>query len=247
MTIKRIIGIGDSYMFGDELVKHRDVGIKLPDRTELNSEFRKEKCFLGQLARRFQAEAINLGYPGASLRSMRDALTWYIQEGNEIENSLLLVGITQPWRESWYNQYHKRKIDIEPKWNNHVHSSWIFSDLQTGQNNYSNTIWNDQFKIYMEMQDCEKRSTIELNQSLLFFDGIGKQYNIPVVQVNVFVPPGDPTKRVIVPSYYEPDASIDGCIKPYSTLKEEGGHPSVKGHRVVADWIQSIIDREKLI
>jgi hypothetical protein len=259
MKIKRIIGVGDSFTFGDELYK-QDYLIEradrdLPSSDEFNSKYRIQNCFLGQLGRRYQAEVINLGYPGASLNSMREIMTMYLQENPPTPDTLIFAGITQPWRYSWWSHEKEKAFDEDPNWNKHIHSTWMASQYNRDpgfdpkvNSTYYEAHWFDQFKMFLTHQDCDEHSLMNYNQTLLFFDGIGKHYNIPVIQLNVFKPPFTDDQLILVDSFCGSDYAMDHILNEYGKRAlMPGWHPNKFGHQLIADFLQKKIDSEILI
>ena len=234
-TIKKLVAFGCSWTFGDELEDPALADQKdNPRYWDMNSPYRMQHNYAGLLAQHYNLEYINHAFPGASLDSMRDAMTWYTKH-HDMSNTFFVIGLTESWRTSWHNAQH-RVGKGDPEWNRHVNSAWLLH----GSGNYSSS-WQHTFRAYMEDQLCEELQYKRLEQTLLFFDGISARYNTPMIQVNML----EALPNVIgVRTHAYPDECATHYLdqwKPKDVLAR-GGHPNEKGHEHVADWLIKYID-----
>jgi hypothetical protein len=71
MKIRKIVGFGDSWMFGDELLDPK-LAAQDPDAHccwVQNTHYRESHCFLGLLGQHYDWPTENFGIPGGSLDS----------------------------------------------------------------------------------------------------------------------------------------------------------------------------------
>jgi hypothetical protein len=133
MKFKKIVGFGDSWMYGDELL---DPVLLAQDSTahtcfDQNTVYRERHCFLGQLGAHYNVPTENFGIPGGSLTSTQWTYQWWLDhETVPLNECLVLVGLTNSNRITHYNPNHVHYSN-DPPWNKFVHSSWV---------NFGNTV-----------------------------------------------------------------------------------------------------------
>ena len=79
MQFKKIVGFGDSWMYGDELMDP-EYAKQTPDghySDEQNFPYRLKHCFLGQLGTHYGVPIENFGIPGGSLGSTMWTFQWW--------------------------------------------------------------------------------------------------------------------------------------------------------------------------
>ena len=167
MRYKKIVGFGDSWVWGDELLD--------PDLQQRpnahpymiqNKSYREQHCFLGLLAKHYNIEQENFAIPGGSLQStIWNYVWWYQYETVPIDDCLVLVGITHPGRMSFYDPQTNLNA-MSARWDKYVHSAWI--DPQ--HSSYS-TQWTDLVKKLTVMSDCQELQLLNLQQAMMFFEG----------------------------------------------------------------------------
>ena len=121
MTFDRIAAFGDSWVWGDELVDPQ-----LPNATAVsieNTPYRESNCFVGQVGQALNVPVENLAIPGGSLQSTIWNYLWWLNNHTPNENVLVIVGLTDSGRVSWYNPNHL-VCDNDQPWNRYVHSAW---------------------------------------------------------------------------------------------------------------------------
>ena len=83
MPIKRIIALGCSWTYGDELIDPQFRHINhlvvddFKDHYEENNPWRLSHCYAGLVADHYGLEFENCAFPGASLESMRNRKKWH--------------------------------------------------------------------------------------------------------------------------------------------------------------------------
>jgi len=236
--IKKLVAFGCSWTFGDELDDPEFVNSKhQPKWWDYNTPYRLAHGYPGLVANHYGLELENLAFPGASLVSMRDTVTWYVSN-HDVQDTILLVGLTESWRWSWHNAAHEPGHG-DPEWNKHVHSAWMLHDNL----NYSDN-WRNAFKSFIDDQMCDELQLKNLNETLLLFDGIAARYNIPVVQFNVLnVIPG----AISVPTYYAPMDNMRAYLQGYGQeVFAPQRHPNETGHKIIAERIISWLDESNI-
>jgi hypothetical protein len=231
MKFKKIVGFGDSWMYGDELLDPTvDQHYSHPD----NDHYRNSNCFLGRLGKHYQVPVENYGISGGSLQStVWKFMQWLDQEPNP-DQALILVAITESDRFS--------HINPNPKFEKHrmVHSTWIESDDITVP---------PEFKTLIKQQTVttvsEQWSTLNYQQSVLFFDGVASRNHLKLLQFHVSTPK---IKLQNIPTLVDPEFSLTQWfvhgIQPIHDRKyiHLDGHPNELGSELVKDRLISYID-----
>ena len=85
----------------------------MPSHYTQNDIYRLNHCYTGLLSSHYNALQENLSFPGSSLQSMQWNLMWWLNNHIEeyINNSLIVVGLTDESRVSWYDPNHERGRD----------------------------------------------------------------------------------------------------------------------------------------
>lgn len=241
MQFKKIVGFGDSWMYGDELMDPEYVA-KHPDghySDDQNTEYRLNHCFLGQLGKHYNVPIENFGVPGGSLTSTMWTFQWWLDhEELPLEDCLILIGLTNADRITHYNPRHKH-YSKDPEWNKFVHSTWV---------NFGSSVVPDDFatmmKYQMTLTDCPALSKLNFQQAVLFFDGIAARNNLNMVQFNIM-----PAVREIpnVPTFPWPGFSWTMWFRdhPGNQQRElicKDGHPNEIGHSLIRDHLIVHID-----
>jgi hypothetical protein len=228
--IKQLVVFGDSWTFGDELLdpalkKETDVA----DST--NDEYRMSHCWGGIVARDLGLTFVNFGFNGASLQSMIWTATWWAENHN-VDESLVLVNLTQPARTSWYLADNKSRV---PEWNVHVHATW--NSEKIWQNNEDP--WRNMYKTHYTYSHCSELSTRNRQQSVIFFDGFANRYNIPVFQFDCYQ---DQTLFYSQNHIFPGENAQDWASPHYASRN----HPTEQGHIQIAKKLTSWIDSVKI-
>lgn len=230
MKFKKIVGFGDSWMWGDELLDPAliDHPHAHPVLVE-NTEYRESHCFLGLLGQHYGVATENFGIAGGSLQSTIWNYLWWAEHEPAPRDCLVLVALTTANRQSFYNPGH-RSYDNDPPWNRYVHSAWV----HWGASRISED-WVDMVKKHMVLTDCEKLFDLNYKQTVLFFDG-QIQDTAGVLQFNS-MSPQTPVQRS---SLLWPDLGLQDMfsrLPDRQYLLAPGGHPNVAGH----DWIAKLL------
>jgi hypothetical protein len=238
--IKKIVGFGDSWMYGDELI---DPALQHQDDAHAclhtNTPYREGRCALGLLGSHYGVPTENFGIPGGSLESTEWTYLWWLDHEPAPEQCLVLVFLTESNRATFYNPNHVHYSN-DPPWNKFVHSTWVhFGSSVIGSE------FTDMIKRYLVLTECEDLWDLRYRRAVMLLDGWAARLNIPTLQFNTMPPirslPGIET--LIWPEFNwslffreHPDNRSRALIKP-------GGHPNEKGHEIIRDMLIPEIDR----
>jgi hypothetical protein len=241
MKIQKIVGFGDSWMYGDELLDP-ELRRQHPDAHTCwveNVEYREQHAFLGLLGQHYSIPTENFGIPGGSLDSTQWTYLWWLDHEPNPENCLVLIFLTESNRASFYNPNHVHYSN-DPPWNKFVHSTWVhFGSSVIGPE------FTDMIKRYLVLTECAALWDIRYHQAVLFFDGQRSRSRIPTLMFNTL-----PPVRSIsdVESLVWPDFSWTLYFRehPGNRARElimPGGHPNEQGHELIRDMLIPELDR----
>ena len=241
MKFKKIVGFGDSWMHGDELLDPALANDPTAHYSWIqNTAYRESNCFLGLLGQHYGVPTENYGIPGGSLRSTMWTYLWWLEREPDPKNCLVLIMLTEADRESFYNPIH---VDLKNQpWNPFVHSTWVECS-----NGLVPAAWRDMVKQFMVLSSCSELRKLNYLETVHFFNG---QYTagINLMQMHTMPPP----VRVELPSIPHPDFHWCHYFRDHvGNQKRElimpGGHPNEKGHELIRDHLIQDIDLAILI
>jgi hypothetical protein len=239
MKFKKIVGFGDSWMYGDELLdpelarKHSDAHTCW----EQNDHYRHQYNFLGLLGQHYGVPVENFGIPGGSMQSSIWTFQWWLDHEPNPEECLVLVGHTDSDRLSFYNPEHK-SIGNDPPWNKFIHSTWV---------EFGSSVVPEEFRTMIKQQlvltNCRRLARLNYQQTVLFFDGVAARKNIPLMQFHIM--PAD--MPIDLPTIIWPNFSTTMWFRdhPGNQSRElifPGGHPNEIGHKMITEKLISTID-----
>jgi hypothetical protein len=223
MTFKKIVGFGDSWIWGDELLDptlDSDTNVDCIN----NKSYREHNCFLGKLGHHYQVPVENYGIPGGSLQSTIWTYIWWAEhESVPLQDCLVLVSLTGAWRQSFYNP-DCSTVDPDRPWDRFVHN--------TG-NSYT-AEWQTVMKQLLVMTDSTELKKLNYKQTVWFFDGQSRAHSL--IQFCSITPPCVLT----VPSLLWPDRSLQNFLSTDNLAP--GSHPNQSGHDLIANKLISQID-----
>jgi hypothetical protein len=241
MKFKKIVGFGDSWTYGDELLDPELLNVH-PDAHFCwvqNTDYRERNCFLGQLGAHYSVPTENFGIPGGSLTSTQWTYQWWLDhETLPLNECLVLIGLTNSDRITHYNPNHVHYSN-DPPWNKFVHSSWV---------NFGSSVVPEEFCTMIKQQivltTCSDLEKINYQQAVLFFDGVSARNHIPTIQFNIM--PGD-RSVANAPTLIEPDFAWTMWFRDHPgnrqrELIKPDGHPNEIGHSLMKDRLISLID-----
>jgi len=235
MKYKKIVGFGDSWMWGDELVDPDLLGRKdcHPILHE-NTPYREANCFLGLIGQHYGLPVENFGIPGGSQQStMWNYLWWSMHEKLVLSDCIILVAHTEPNRISFYNPTHVSYAN-DPQWNKYIHSAWVHSG-----NSGASEDWIQMVKLNMILTDSPALRELTYRQSVMFFEGQNYKLGNNILQFNT----APPVIKIESTGLVWADRGLKDFIKHQSDLLAPGGHPNEAGHAVIRNHLIPEIER----
>lgn len=238
MKFEKIVAFGDSWVWGDELLDPELITHKYAHPVLIeNVPYREGNCFLGQLGTHYGVPTQNFGIPGGSLQSTIWTYLWWCEhEVIPLDRCAVLVGLTNPNRQTFYNPNHV-SYSNDPPWNRFVHSAWIHSGSTA-----SGDAWTQMVKSHIVLTDCDAVHKLNYQQAVLFFEGQSRYQTGPLLQVNTMESVPDISSSTLI----WPQQSLNHLLysqPDHSTLFAPQGHPNEKGHKVIRDHLIIEIDR----
>ena len=240
MNFKKIVGFGDSWTYGDELL---DPELLKQDPEahfcwDQNTAYRERNCFLGQLGTHYGVPTENFGIPGGSLTSTQWTFQWWLDHEPNPEDCLVIIGLTNSDRITHYNPNHVHYSN-DPPWNKFVHSSWV---------NFGSSVVPDAFcqmiKQQIVLTVCPAWEKLNYQNAVLFFDGIAARNRLKLFQFHIM-----PGERPIAhaPTLIWPDFAWTLWFRDHPgnqkrELIKPDGHPNEIGHSLMRDRLISCID-----
>ena len=241
MKFDKIVAFGDSFVWGDELLDPAliDHPHAHPVLIE-NTLYRESHCFLGQLGQHYGVPTENFGWPGGSQQSTIWTYLWWIEhEVLPVDRCVVLVGLTDGNRHSFYNPRHV-SYSNDPVWNKFMHTSWIHSGASTVDKD-----WADMGKRFMLLTDCEELNHLNYMQSTYFFQGQSTRHAALFQFYTIAT--GESIQQ---PSLLWPQNSLQSWFTNDSDREKylcDMGHPNEQGHALIARRLISEIDRAILV
>lgn len=240
MKYTKIVGFGDSWMYGDELLDP-ELLRQDPDAHTCfmqNDAYRLSHNFLGLLADHYGLESENFGIPGGSLQSEIWTLLWWLEHEPCPERCIVLVGHTDQDRMSFYNPRH-RSYTNDPPWNRFVHTAWTEAtdDVVAPE-------WKDLMKRYMVLSDCAALGRLNYLQASTLFDGCSLRRGFPLLQFDIM--PGPAEARTPTHVFGDRCFTLYFRDHPGNSNREmycAYGHPNELGHEHIRDLLIPEIDR----
>jgi len=239
---KKIVGFGDSWMYGDELLdpKYLKQNPKAHPTDTDNTDYRESNCFLGLLGEHYGVPTENFGIPGGSLQSSIWTFLWWYENETEFDLSecLILVGHTDSDRASFYNPDHVVCSD-DPPWNRFAHSSWV----EYGFMGISEEM-REMAKIYTVLTDSPKMRRLNYMQTALFFDGVASSHDLQLHQFHIM-----PREvELDLPSViWNGEDTVTWFRDHPGNQKRElikaVGHPNEIGHEMIKNRLISTIEK----
>lgn len=239
MTFKKIVGFGDSWMFGDELLDP-ELAAQHSDAHSCwvqNVSYRESRCFLGLLGKHYGVATENFGIPGGSLQSSIWTYLWWLEHEPDPDNCLVLVALTEADRQTFYNPTHVHYSN-DPDWNKFVHSTWV---------EYGSSVieqdWITLAKQHMVLTSCAELRKLNYLQAVHFFNGQCAA-GIDLYQFHTMPPPVSvDVASMIMPDFYWTVYFRDHPANQHRELIMPGGHPNERGHGIMSEKLILELDR----
>jgi hypothetical protein len=238
MKFKKIVGFGDSWMWGAEMVAPElqyIPGARGKSDFPENNAYREANCFLGQLGAHYNVPVENFGIGGGSLQStIWTCLHWIENETLDLSDCLVLVALTETHRTSHYNNSHTVN-PRDPSWARFAHSTWDKHRLDPSE-------FYNFLKQEFVLTASAAANNLNYQQAVYFFDGIATRNKIPLLQFHIF---GDTHVRKVknVPTLIWPGVDLyEEIVQGPNRNLRCGTHPSELGHKLIADRLILEID-----
>lgn len=231
MKFKKIVGFGDSWMYGHELTEPNITAVDVHEIGLQHTRYREHNCFLGQLGQHYQVPTENFGIMGGSLQSAIWTLLWWLEHEPDPGSCLVLHGITNSYRFSYYNPNHVVMLN-DPPWHRFIHSSRVLSPE-----------FEPLCKKQIALTACDELHKLTHQQAVLTFDGIAARQKIELYQFNIF-----PSEAYGIQFYNKNIPNTPTLICPELALKDwvtdlkPKGHPDETGHKKIAQLLINYID-----
>ena len=235
MKYKKIVGFGDSWMWGDELLDPALSHLPNPHPVMMeNTLYRESHCFLGLLGKHYNVPTQNFGVAGGSLQSSLWTYLWWLEhEQLDPRECLILVGHTEGNRDTFYNPRHVSYAN-DPPWNKFVHSAWIHSGATCFDSD-----WVSMVKANMVLTYCDELSNLAYRQSVLFFEGQNYKFQNNVIQFTTM----GPSIHIDAEGLLWPEHGLASFVKDNPELLAPNKHPNERGHAVIRDHLIPEIER----
>ena len=232
MIFKKIVGFGDSWMWGDELVDP-DADTTTNDGLQQNNRYRQRHCFLGQLGAHYQVPVENFGIPGGSLQTATWNFLWWLEHEPDPEQCLVIVQNTYSDRIAHFDADFKKR-NYYHKWYRYFHNGYSIPDE-------ARTL----IKMQTALTVCKEWQELNYSQSVLALDGIAARRNLQLFQFNVVQADCALTH---VPTLIWPNWNLADY---FANLQKEHGmkylkpglHPNELGHELLAQRLINHIDQ----
>lgn len=226
MTFARIVGFGDSWFWGDELLDPQLANNNIHVSDPRNIQYRESNCFLGLLGKHYNVPTNNFGWPGASIRSTIWIYLWWLENcSKDVDDSLVLIGLTNAHRNSFYNPNHLSRDASDPPWNRFVHDQWIKSAPYMFDES-----WQELSKLNISLTHSEELNRLNYREATWFFHGQSLAQRNITMQINVVNPPC----RVELDSLIMGTSSLQNYLRSFPDVWASGHHPNLLGHNLIA-------------
>jgi len=234
VNFDKIVGFGDSWVYGDELMDPALVSSNIHFSNPVNNQYRNRHCFLGQLGQHYGVPVQNFGIPGGSLQStIWTYIQWKMQD-IEYKNSLVIVWLTESDRNSFINAKRQNSGN-----NMLVHSTWVDSGSTNVDSEF--TKWVKQFQV---MSNCRQLAHLNYSHAVTFFDGQSIANNLFLLQFNGAPPPAELKLQTLCNSTLDWTTYFrDHPGNQNRELIMPDGHPNEMGHKLICDHLIIEIDR----
>jgi hypothetical protein len=240
MKFKKIVGFGDSWMYGDELLDPKLLAEDPSAHTCFyqNDQYRHSHNFLGLLASHYELDFENFGIPGGSLQSEIWTLLWWLEHEPEPDKCIVLVGHTDQDRMSFYNPKHK-SYSNDPAWNRFVHTAWT-----EATDDVVHPSWKNFMKQFMVLSDCAELGRLNYQQAVQQFDGASLRYRFPLLQFDIMPRP----TGIRLPTHIFNGMCYTLYFREHPANRDRAlyckhGHPNERGHELIRDMLIPEIDK----
>lgn len=236
MRFKKIVGFGDSWMWGDELI---DPALRnRPDIHAVDHEntlYRESNCFLGLLGQHYNLPTENFAIPGGSLHStVWNYIWWTRNESLPLKECMVLVGLTNADRMSFYNPFHCNSAN-SPPWNKYVHSSWVDAGVYSEE-------WTQVIKQIMVLAMDDQTADLNFSEKVMFFQG---QHALHKNLIQFTTLGYYPLTVQHAPNLINSNGSLLDLlinVADPKSLFAPKRHPNENGHKMIAQYLIPYVD-----
>jgi len=247
-VIKNLVSFGCSWTYGDELIDPALEG-KVESFHWENDSYRESHSYPGLVAKHYGWTHEDIAWNGASLQSMLWNFNYWLDHSTpeHIAESIVLIGLTDESRMSWYNTNFKESRRTEQhEAHRYVHSVWINNDFDIKGEEERMQHWRELHKLHYTLCDDQDWRNTNFNTIIRAFDGMAARHNLPMIQFKVLTK----QHKLKVPTLLEGSSALEILVirdKPRrDPLFKSGQHPNEKGHEVLADYLIGKINAAKL-
>ena len=229
--ISKLVAFGDSWTYGDELFSKESLASGLSIDDAKNNSYRLGHAFGGIVAKNYGLEFDNRAHNAASLQSMIWKFENWLTTDPNVNQSIVLFGLTSPGRVSWWKNSHT-----------YIHSIHLENNSKLSNEFY------DLNKYYRVC--CSDRELVRMNYftAVHLFSGMCYKLKIPCVLFNIFhcnfsnVPYADVLnpQKGLAEILTEMNRDQNLCIWAVD-------HPNETGHKLIAEYLIQHIDQKKLL
>jgi hypothetical protein len=209
MKFKNLVTLGDSWVYGDELGQ---------------DNYRVRHGWPYLVASKFGLTLENLAFNGESLQSSIWSILWWL-ENHYTPDSLIILGMTNSWRTSWFRASHAN--DVNP-WSAHINIVAPFDEPQ----------YHLLKKIHIDCSTCDELHRFNRKQAVLFFEGLSRNQNLQVLLFDLY----PDQHNVYGSNHMYPGQNATDWVGHHT---KPLGHPDETGHIIIAEklisWIESAI------
>jgi len=243
--IKNLVSFGCSWTRGDELLDPALEGKGIEPFQKENDAYRTSHAFPGLVANHYGWTYEDISWNGGSLQSMLWNFNYWLDHSTpeHIAESLVIVGLTDESRMSWYNtNYLQSKRTGQHDAHRYVHSIWIEKDFDIRGEEGRMDHWRDLHKLHYGLSDCNDWRETNYGTIVRAFDGIAARNNISMLQFNVLTR----QHKLKVPTLIESSSALEMLVirdKPRKNpLFLPKKHPNEKGHAIISEFLIDKID-----
>jgi hypothetical protein len=260
----KLVGCGDSWMWGNELVDPVIDPVPIFDQYKINPNpqevfmrhhvpenvaFRYKHRYQNIIANTYNAEVIDLSLSGASNNLIARELLFFLSEedylkGRDTSELLILIGWTSPFRVTFYTGIEHEHFNLLPNFKDYIEDK----DLYNFYEYYTKHFWSDS-EVFLEYAstvyktECIlKKFNIKYQMHQAFFDN-SHYLKLEDTEIKNKLFDKNLNKGLKIWNNVDSKFFVDKNKSAYTYLLETNEkdvmyrfHPNVKGHKILADY-----------